>query len=107
MIHATTSLSPAHEADRRFWLAVYRALEPFGAAHVTHGMELSWEKLHLKGELDKYLRAALRRERLMLERSPDIERANRRPLPDGYYEELYGVPEEDLPDGKDHQNQSK
>jgi hypothetical protein len=104
---ATRKPTPPPKSDRRFWLAVYRALEPLGAAEVTHGMELSWEELHLKGQLETFLRAALRRERLMLERSPDIERANQRPLPDGYYEELYGFPEEDLRGGADEPNKGK
>ncbi len=62
---------------------------------MTHGIELSWQELHLKGELEKFLRAALRRQRLMLERGADLERANRRPLPEGYYEELYGAPDDE------------
>jgi hypothetical protein len=37
-------------------------------------MELSARELHDKGLLDAYLRAALRREAILLQRPPDLER---------------------------------
>jgi len=82
----TRKPNPPKTGDRRYWLAVYRALEPLGAAEATHGIELSWQELHVNGKLTQFLRAALRRERLMLERGADLERANRRQLPEDYYE---------------------
>ncbi len=70
------------EEDKRHWLALYRALEPLGNAKATYGVERSWQELHEAGHLRPFLRAALERERIMLERERDLERINARRLPD-------------------------
>ncbi|HEV8381613.1 MAG TPA: hypothetical protein VGQ29_08510 [Gemmatimonadales bacterium] len=64
-----------HDHDR-VQLAIQRALnipliEDWAASRT---MELSARELHDKGLLDAYLRAALRREAILLQRPPDLER---------------------------------
>ena len=49
-----------------------------------------WE-LHQTGKLASYLRAALRRERLMLGRKRDLDRIIRRKVPEEYFADLAGV----------------
>ena len=62
------------QGDVRYWIAVYRALEPFVAAADTWGVELRWEELHADGTLSKYLEAALAREAVLMTRHPDVKR---------------------------------
>ena len=63
------------ESDFRYWIAVYRAFEPFVAAADSWGVELRWEELRDAGTLSAYLEAALARETVLMTRYPDVKRA--------------------------------
>jgi hypothetical protein len=66
----------AGDADftHRPWLAIVRALEPLLAVDETGGIERGWGEL-TPGEQRAYLKAALEREAILLNRPPDLERA--------------------------------
>jgi hypothetical protein len=66
----------AHHDDDRVTLAIQRAVNiPLIEDWAASGtVELSARELHEKGLLDAYLRAALRREAILLRRSPDLLR---------------------------------
>ena len=65
-----------HEKDSpRVRLAILRAIEPLMATIDTDGVELSWEELENEGQLESYVNTALRRERTLLRRTPDLSRA--------------------------------
>jgi hypothetical protein len=80
--------------DKRHWVALYRAVEPFGDARSTWGVERTWEEMHrardLQGATDlrRYLKHALLRERLILDRKPDLERCRKLETPDEFLAEL-------------------
>lgn len=61
--------------DRRLWLALLRAVEPLSAAATTLGVERSIDELARHGELVGFLRAALRREKVLLDRKGDLARS--------------------------------
>lgn len=61
--------------DTRLELAIVRALEPLLATLDTGGVERGWRELDQRGELERYLKVALRREEILLNRAPDVERA--------------------------------
>jgi hypothetical protein len=63
-----------HRAMRR-QLALWRVVEPLLAGGETDGIERTWEELEQGNDLRDYLKAALRRERILLDRSPDLARA--------------------------------
>jgi hypothetical protein len=56
-------------------LALWRVVEPLLAGGETDGIERTWEELEQGNDLRDYLKAALRRERILLDRSPDLARA--------------------------------
>ena len=55
-------------------LAVLRALEPLAAAEYAGGIELTMGELAARGRLGTYLIAALKREEILLSRTPDPKR---------------------------------
>ncbi len=55
---------------------------------MTWGVERSWQEMHEAGHLGKFLRAALERERIMLDRERDVTRLNKCELPLDYVESL-------------------
>jgi hypothetical protein len=63
----------------RYGLA--RALEPLLCAEDFGGMEVTADELHKSGKLDAYVRAALARERILMSRATDEQRAQQLPLP--------------------------
>lgn len=63
-----------HHADRRI-LALWRTVEPLLASEESGGVERTIDELETNGELGPYLKAALRREQILLHRKPDFERA--------------------------------
>jgi hypothetical protein len=50
-------------------------MEPLLANEETGGIERNWEEMHETGELLGYLKAALRCEEILMNRRPDLERA--------------------------------
>jgi transcriptional regulator with XRE-family HTH domain len=76
------------EGDSRCWLALYRAVEPLTAAATTWQVERSWEELREKNELKGYLKAALKREELLLKPTRDLDRVRRGVPPMGYWEAM-------------------
>jgi hypothetical protein len=86
-------LPPPHET--RLWVALYRAVEPLGAASVTWGVERTWQEMDEAGELEGFLQAALKRERIMLNRERDLARLNRCKPPEEYMGWLAGLDEEE------------
>lgn len=75
--------------DRRCWLALCRALEPVTtAARATWGVESSWDELRDAEKLGDYLKAALRREQLLLKPARDLDRVKRGRPPTGYWEAM-------------------
>ena len=93
------SLPPSD--DPRLWLALYRALEPLAAWAATWGMEREWQEMHHRKrrdgqtELQFYLRTAMRRERILLDRERPLDRIRSKSLgpPDEYLAGLAGVGE--------------
>ena len=63
--------------ESRIQLARYRIMEPLIAADNTGGVERSVTELRNARELEAYLRAAVRREELLLKREPDHIRAQK------------------------------
>lgn len=80
--------------ERRIWIALFRAVEPLGDKHLTWGFERGWREMHGAGDLGSFLRAALKRERIMLDRERDYARLNECSPPDEYLEWLAGPEEE-------------
>lgn len=75
--------------DCRCWLALCRAVEPLVTAPAaTWGIERSWEDLRDKDELRDYMKAALKREELMLKPTCDADRVKRARPPTGYWESM-------------------
>lgn len=66
---------PNNAIRRRLSLA--RALEPLFAARRAGGLELSCEEIAVAGRLPRYLRVALEREKLLLQRESDEQRAQK------------------------------
>ena len=79
---------PLPKENPRILLVLYRALEPLADARLTWGVERSWQEMHEAGHLGTFLRAALERERIMLDRDRDITRLNKCELPLDYVESL-------------------
>ena len=63
-----------HDTQRRN-LALLRAVAPLLASEDSGGIERGWRELDASGKLGPYLKAALKCEEILLNRSPDIERA--------------------------------
>lgn len=63
-----------HDALRRC-LARWRAVAPLLASEDSGGIERGWPELKASGELGPYLKVALKREEILLNRQPDLERA--------------------------------
>jgi hypothetical protein len=61
----------------RIELALQRVAEPLVAGEETNGVERTWEEMDEAKDLGPYLRAALRREELLLRRAPDMQRAQK------------------------------
>ncbi len=80
--------------ENRVWVALYRAVEPLGDTHLTWGVERTWQEMHEADDLRNFLKAALRREQIMLKRERDLERINKCSPPDEYLEWLAGPEEE-------------
>ena len=59
----------------RYQVAVYRAIEPLLDSAESASIERTWEDIRDSGLLAKYLKAGLDRERILLERPPDLRRA--------------------------------
>jgi hypothetical protein len=72
------------EDDLRCWLALCRAVAPFGDAVATWGVERAWKEMHQLGELGTYLNVSLRREELLLRPCRDSERVARGKPPMSY-----------------------
>jgi hypothetical protein len=91
--------------EHRLWMALYRAVEPLTAAEFTWGVERSWTQLGDsvqpggQTELESYLRTALRRERIVLNRERVLERIRSEGLvpPPEYW--AGGVDPRDLAEG--------
>jgi hypothetical protein len=67
---------PTRGATRvRYRYALARAFEPLLLAESFGGMEVTADDLHKSGKLDAYVRAALARERILLSRATDEQRA--------------------------------
>ncbi len=64
-------------SSARFRLAYLRIVEPLLAARETGGFELGAEHLKTAERLRPYLRAAVKRECVLLTREPDLQRAQR------------------------------
>lgn len=60
--------------ERRYWLALYRAVEPLAGWDLTLGVERSWSEMEEAGDFRSYLKAALNRERILLQRERGVER---------------------------------
>ena len=86
---ATVTL-PGRQApqDQRVWIALYRAVEPLGDTQLTWGVERTWQEMHHTDDLRSFLQAALKRERIMLNRDRDLVRLNRCRPPEEYLEWL-------------------
>ena len=54
-------------------LAIVRVIEPIVPS--AGGIDLDWKDLHEAGKLAKYLKSALANEKLLLDREPDLQRA--------------------------------
>ncbi len=63
-----------HDEPRRCF-ARWRAVAPLLASEDSGGIERGWDELKAGGELGPYLKAALKREEILLNRQPDLERA--------------------------------
>lgn len=61
----------------RVHLARLRTIRPLLAGDETGGFERTWRELHDSGELSAYLKHSLARERILLNRPHDLERARR------------------------------
>ena len=59
-----TELPPPQ--DKRLWIALLRAVEPFGLAEALWGMERSWQHWHKEGDLDQSLERGLKIEKARL-----------------------------------------
>ena len=88
-VQATVTL-PGRQApqDQRVWIALYRAVEPLGDTQLTWGVERTWQEMHHTDDLRSFLQAALKRERIMLNRDRDLVRLNRCRPPEEYLEWL-------------------
>ncbi len=75
---------PLAKENPRGLLVLLRALEPLADAGLTWGVERSWREMDEIGHLGTFLRVALERERIMLDRERDITRLNKCELP-AYY----------------------
>lgn len=93
-VQATVTLPGRAPQDQRFWIALYRAVEPLGDTQLTWGVERKWQEMHDTGDLRSFLQAALKRERIMLNRERDVERLNSCRPPEEYLEWLAGPEEE-------------
>ncbi|MCH8084202.1 MAG: hypothetical protein IH885_08190 [Myxococcales bacterium] len=80
--------------NQRVWIALFGAVEPLGGAQLTWGVERTWREMHEAGDLGSFLRAALKREEIMLDRERDYARLNQCRPPDEYLEWLAGPEEE-------------
>ena len=58
----------------RIKLALVRVVAPLAAAYES-AVERGWYELEESGELGEYVKLALKRERILLNRAPDLERA--------------------------------
>lgn len=74
--------------EKRGWLALLRVITPLAGSTETWGVERSWREMQEAGELEDYLRIALRKEKLLLDREHDLERFRRHPAPMSYGEWL-------------------
>ena len=72
------SVLPPSE-DKRCWLALYRAVEPLCDSADTGGVERTWEEMDEAGHLRSYLKVALKREELLMDRERDLIRIRRFP----------------------------
>ena len=66
--------------DERTWLALYRAVEPLCFETDSCGIERTWKEMRSDkrgDELRTFLKAALRREEIILERDRPIDRIRR------------------------------
>ena len=75
-----------HAVYGRVLLSVARVIDPL--VPTADGMELSWKDLHASGKLKAYLRRALANEALLLDRAPDLQRAQQIAAE----QERFGVP---------------
>ena len=64
-------------SSARFYVAVYRAIEPLVESAEANGMERTWKDLRDAGDLPKYLKAGLDRERILLKRLPDLQQGQK------------------------------
>ena len=67
------ALAAGHSEDR-VQLAIARILEPLLEAPASGYVERSWQEMSIT-ELRQFIRAGVTRERLLLRRAPDVERA--------------------------------
>jgi hypothetical protein len=74
--------------DERAWLALYRAVGRLCDSETTWGVERSLEEIEKAGDLDGFLRASLRCERILIMRGRDFERAKWIGAPAGLFESL-------------------
>ena len=65
----------AGEYEERVKIALYRAVEPLAAADRTRNFEVTWQELHAKGTLERFLKLSLARELLLLDRKDGALRA--------------------------------
>ena len=82
--------------DMRCWLAVYRAVEPLGDGEMTWGVERTLEDMDGDGDLSAYLKAALQREEILMDRERDFDRfgvCRPRMSREEWMVEVYGVPD--------------
>ena len=79
---------PLAKENPRGLLALLRALEPLADAGLTWRVERRWQEMDEAGHLGTFLRVALERERIMLDRERDITRLNKCELPHEYVESL-------------------
>ena len=87
--------------DKRLWLALYRAVEPLSDAASSWGVERSWKEMDEDGDLKAFLKAALKREQVLLQREGDFDRMRmtKDPQLDEYKGWLAGVGEPDFDEG--------
>lgn len=79
---------PLAKENPRGLLALLRALEPLADAGLTWRVERRWQEMDEAGHLGTFLRVALERERIMLDRERDVTRLNKCELPHEYVESL-------------------
>ena len=65
--------------DQRCRMALYRAVEPLYDSHATGGVERTWEEMDQARDLKAYLKVALKREEILMNRERDLVRIRRLP----------------------------